>query len=84
MGWETRARGGRYFYRKVREGKRVRSVYVGKGDDADGPSLPRLSYPAALARVEAARSRGGDVAALVEGLNVDAVSRSLLRFKFRS
>jgi hypothetical protein len=31
MGWETRARGGSYYYQKIREGSRVRSVYVGSG-----------------------------------------------------
>ena len=31
MGWETRDRGGSYYYRKEREGERVRSVYVGGG-----------------------------------------------------
>jgi hypothetical protein len=32
MGWERRERGGSYFYRKEREGGRVRSIYVGKGE----------------------------------------------------
>jgi hypothetical protein len=31
MGWENRERGGSYYYRKEREGSRVRSVYVGSG-----------------------------------------------------
>jgi hypothetical protein len=31
MGWETRERGGSYYYRKERDGSRVRSVYVGSG-----------------------------------------------------
>lgn len=34
MGWETRDRGGSYYYRKEREGSRVRSVYVGSGETA--------------------------------------------------
>ena len=31
MGWETR-RGKRVYYRKVREGRRVRSFYCGSGE----------------------------------------------------
>src|SRR5262245_38424745 len=34
MGWKT-INGRRYYYRSVREGNRVRSVYVGQGDDAN-------------------------------------------------
>ena len=34
MGWETRG-GSRYYYRKERNGARVRSVYVGRGDIAE-------------------------------------------------
>jgi hypothetical protein len=33
MGWEKRGN-GTYFYLKEREGSRVRSVYVGRGDAA--------------------------------------------------
>jgi hypothetical protein len=34
MGWETRERGGSYYYTKERQGSRVRSVYVGSGETA--------------------------------------------------
>jgi len=34
MGWETR-RNSRYFYRKERRGKRVRSIYCGSGEQAE-------------------------------------------------
>jgi hypothetical protein len=33
MAWETR-RGRKYYYRKVREGNRVRSIYVGADENA--------------------------------------------------
>ncbi len=33
MAWETR-RGRQYYYRKVREGRRVRSIYVGADEHA--------------------------------------------------
>ena len=33
MGWEQRG-ANRYFYRKEREGSRVRSIYVGRGEFA--------------------------------------------------
>lgn len=44
-------------------------------------SLLRLTYSAAVAQLEAALVVGGDVAAFVESLNVDGVTRSLLRYK---
>ena len=34
MGWEQRGN-NRYYYRKEREGSRVKSVYVGRGEIAD-------------------------------------------------
>jgi hypothetical protein len=33
MGWEHR-HGRPFYYRKVREGKRVRSIYIGNGEEA--------------------------------------------------
>ena len=33
MGWETRKRGGLYYYRKERVGGKVKSVYVGGFDE---------------------------------------------------
>jgi hypothetical protein len=34
MGWESRARGGRYYYRSIRAGNRTRKIYIGKGVNA--------------------------------------------------
>lgn len=34
MGWEQRGN-NRYYYKKEREGSRVKSVYVGRGEVAD-------------------------------------------------
>ncbi len=38
MGWEMR-RGELYYYRKIREGERVRSVYFGRGERALAAAL---------------------------------------------
>ncbi|MFL6282754.1 MAG: hypothetical protein ACJ74Q_06260 [Pyrinomonadaceae bacterium] len=133
MGWEGTKKNavGVYYVRKVREGRRVRSVYVGAGsrgeqaalEDAErraserdarrarrrpapavtvsippaevvsepvfsapeaSKSLSRVSFSVAVAQIEAARALGGDVAAMVEAVNVDGVTRSLLRYKFLS
>src|SRR4051812_5214470 len=102
MAFETRARGGRYYYRKTRGADgRVRSVYVGAGERGEqaaredaarrastrearrarrrpapaetvstpvfsapeaSKSLSRVSFPAAVAQIEAAQAFGGDVA----------------------
>jgi len=35
MAWEQRQNGSRYYYRSVREGNRVRRVYIGRGPCAE-------------------------------------------------
>lgn len=44
MGWEQRGN-NRYFYRKEREGSRVKSVYVGRGEIAHMISQIQSSAP---------------------------------------
>jgi hypothetical protein len=44
---------------------------------------PRFcNYPAAVAQIEAARRTGADPAALIDRLDVDGLTRTLLRRKF--
>lgn len=44
MGWEQRGN-NRYFYRKEREGSRVKSVYVGRGETAHMVAQIQSSSP---------------------------------------
>ena len=44
MGWEKRG-SNEYYYRKEREGSRVKSVYVGRGEMADMISQIQSSSP---------------------------------------
>src|SRR5262245_23772354 len=51
MGWEQRG-SNRYYYRKERQGERIRSIYVGRGGIAEmiaslqthSPALERLAH----------------------------------------
>ena len=49
MGWELR-RGKRVYYRKVREGSRVRSIYCGSGERGETAALEDEERRAALAQ----------------------------------
>ena len=53
--WKPRRNCGPYYYRSIREGDRVRSVYVGRGEKAE--SLAREIAQRREARVVAARKR---------------------------
>ena len=74
MGWETRQRGGRYYYRKERAGQRVRSVYVGGGDTAR-----LLSTLDGLDRAEAEARREGERAERRRGAAEDRAFDELAR-----
>jgi hypothetical protein len=65
MGWETRS-GKRYYYRKIRDGDRVFSQYVGDGpmgeaaerlDEVLRQHLKRLDLTARVVRTEAVLAR---------------------------
>lgn len=53
--WKPRRSCGAYYYRSVREGDRVRSVYIGRG--AKAKSLAREMATRREARVAAAKKR---------------------------
>ncbi len=83
MGWETRG-GNRYYYRKERDGGRVRSVYVGGGETArliaqldtmhsDEPEGKRI-----LARTESERWRAQEAELDALADMVDAVTTGVL------
>jgi hypothetical protein len=83
MGWETR-NGRSYYYRKEREGSRVRSVYVGGGETAsliaqlDALQSDEREGKRALARLE--REGWQEQEAELDGLTVwlDAVAGGVL------
>ena len=81
MGWETRERGGRYYYRSVRVGEKVRKEYLGAGEIAEAlarsdETIRRVrELERASGRVEVERLE--DLAAPV--LRLDEAAATLLR-----
>jgi hypothetical protein len=76
MGWETRERGGRYYYRKRREGSRVVSEYVGAG--VAGRLCSQLdAADRAEAEARRAQSRGEREAEEALDELLDAIGRAL-------
>ena len=61
MAWETR-KGRRYYYGKVREGSKVRSVYLGRG--AEGATVAEMVEDARF-KLALAKEREGSEEALL-------------------
>jgi hypothetical protein len=84
MGWETRARGGRYYTRSRREGGRVVREYVGTGPAAelarrrDAQERARRREQAALLRAERDRLDAVDQAVAELCDLSDALARGAL------
>ena len=73
MAWEIRERGGPYYYRNVRDGEKVRKVYVGAGEIAcishEADVLLRTDRKAQRDREKEELGRLEDLAAPVEELS---------------
>ena len=81
MGWESRGRGGRYYYRSVRAGEEVRKEYVGAGEIAE--AVARSDEAIRRARQLERARRAAEVERL-EGLaaparELDETAESLIR-----